>query len=97
MQTMLFIPPVVAPAVLLAIADEEERSFMTELYIGHHRLMRFTARRYLRSDADVEDVVSDALVALHGKLSTLRTLPEKPLRAYIVATVRNTALNLLIA
>lgn len=70
---------------------------MTELYLHHHRLMRYTARRYMRTSADAEDVVSDALVALHGKLATLRTLEEKPLRAYIVAAVRNTALNALVA
>lgn len=89
-------PPLMLPAVLLAIGDEEERSFMASLYISHHRLMRCTARRYLRQDADVEDVVSDALVALHGKLPTLRTLEEKALRAYIVTAVRNTALNALV-
>lgn len=89
-------PPMLLPAVLLAIGDEEERSFMASLYITHHRLMRFTARRYLQQDADVEDVVSDALVALHGKLATLRTLEEKALRAYIVTAVRNTALNALV-
>lgn len=89
--------PLMLPAVLLAIADEEERSFLAEIYMRHHRLMRYTARRYLRQEADAEDAVSDALVALHGKLPLLRTLEEKALRAYIVTTVRNTALNLCIA
>lgn len=89
--------PVVLPAVLLAIADEEERSFLAEIYMRHHRLMRYTARRYLTQEADAEDAVSDALVALHGKLPLLRTLEEKALRAYIVTTVRNMALNLCIA
>lgn len=89
--------PVVLPAVLLAIADEEERSFLAEIYMRHHRLMRYTARRYLTQEADAEDAVSDALVALHGKLPLLRTLEEKALRAYIVTTVRHTALNLCIA
>ena len=89
--------PVVLPAVLLAIADEEEHSFLAEIYMRHHRLMRYTARRYLTQEADAEDAVSDALVALHGKLPRLRTLEEKALRAYIVTTVRNMALNLCIA
>ena len=70
---------------------------MAEIYLQHHRLMRYTARRIMPVEADAEDVVSDALVALHGKIDTLRGLAEKPLRAYIVKTVRNTALNALAA
>lgn len=91
-----FFPPVMLPAVILAISSQEERTFMAELYMKHHRLMRYTARRYMHVDADVEDVVSDAVVALHGRIDTLRTLEEKALRAYIVTAVRNTALNALI-
>lgn len=92
-----FLAPAMLPAVLLAIADDEERRFMAEIYLHHHRLMRYTARKYMPVEVDAEDVVSDALVALHGKIATLRTLTDKPLRAYIVRTVRNTALNALVA
>lgn len=92
-----FLAPAMLPAVLLAIADDEERRFMAEVYLHHHRLMRYTARKYMPVEADAEDVVSDALVALHGRIDTLRLLEEKPLRAYIVRAVRNTALNALIA
>lgn len=91
-----FLAPVMLPAVLLAIADDEERRFMAEVYLHHHRLMRYTARKYMPVEADAEDVVSDALVALYGRIDTLRQLEEKPLRAYIVRTVRNTALNALV-
>lgn len=91
-----FLAPVMLPAVLLAIADDEERRFMAEVYLHHHRLMRYTARKYMPVVADAEDVVSDALVALYGRIDTLRRLEEKPLRAYIVRTVRNTALNALV-
>lgn len=91
-----FLAPVMLPAVLLAIADDEERRFMAEVYLHHHRLMRYTARKYMPVEADAEDVVSDALVALYGRIDTLRRLEEKPLRAYIVRTVRNTALNALV-
>lgn len=66
---------------------------MAEIYLHHHRLMRYTARKYIPVEADAEDVVSDALVALHGKINLLRSLEDKPLRAYIVKAVRNTALN----
>lgn len=91
-----FLAPMMLPAVLLAIADDEERRFMAEVYLHHHRLMRYTARKYMPVEADAEDVVSDALVALYGRIDTLRRLEEKPLRAYIVRTVRNTALNALV-
>lgn len=69
---------------------------MTDLYVRHHRLMLYTAQRYVRQPADAEDAVSDSLVALHRKVGILRGLDEAALRAYIVRTVRNTALNLCI-
>lgn len=86
--------PLMIPALILSLQNDAERRFMTDLFVRHHRLMLFTAQRYLPQRADAEDAVSDSLVALHRHCDTLRTLEEPALKAYIVRTVRNTALNL---
>lgn len=43
--------------------------------------------------AAVEDIVSDSLVALMEKIDLLRTLTEEQERAYVLAVVRNTAMD----
>ena len=50
----------------------------------------------IRDSADsaaVEDIVSDSLVALMEKIDLLRTLTEEQERAYVLAVVRNTAMD----
>ncbi len=76
-----------------ALADENDRAFMEAVYEEHHALMYAQALLVLRARERAEDAVSDSLIALMKKISLLRTLPRNKLRAYIVTTVRNTALT----
>ena len=81
------------PFVFLLIRDESDRQFMEELYTQYHRLLYAQALRVLRSRQAAEDAVSEALVQLIKKTELLRSLECNKLRAYIVITVRHTAIN----
>lgn len=85
---MLFIPP-----VILALESDVDRAFMTDVYHQYRALMLKTAWVYTTNRADVEDIVSDSCAALIVKIQTIRDLERSVLRAYIVTTVRNTAID----
>lgn len=85
----------IIPFCLLTISDDEERDFITALYLQNYHLMLSIARHYTQEKPLIEDIVSDSLVALHGQVATLRGLSQDMLRVYIITTVRNTTINLI--
>ena len=82
-------------AAMAALPDADDRAFMQRLWQDYRRYMFFTARRYARDDAVLEDIVSESLMRLMEKLDTLRGLNEIRLQAYIRNTVRSQAVNAL--
>ena len=82
-------------AAMAALPDVDDRAFMQRLWQDYRRYMFFTARRYARDDAVLEDIVSESLMRLMEKLDTLRGLNEIRLQAYIRNTVRSQAVNAL--
>lgn len=83
----------IIPTVILAIESDSDRAYMTLLYQQHRALMLKTAWEFTRERADVEDIVSDSCASLIEKMDTVRHLERNVLRAYIVTTVRNTAID----
>ena len=83
------------PLVLLLIENEDDRVFLERVYTEYHRLMYAQALRVLKQPQAAEDAVSDSLLALTKKISLLRTLERNKLRAYVVITVKHTAVSLL--
>lgn len=81
------------PLVLMTIENDEDRQFMEDLYLTYHSLLYGVALRVTRSDDAAQDAVSDSLVALMKKIPLLRSLESNKLRAYIVITVRHTAIT----
>ena len=81
------------PLLLLVIEDDSDRAFMEKLYADHGRLMYHQARLICRNDADAQDTVSDALLALIKKISLLRDMPCNKLKAYTVITVKHLAID----
>lgn len=73
--------------------DENDRTFMKELYIQYRRLMYSTARLYISNSHDCEDIVQDSVESLCKKIQKLRGLPKCALPMYISYTVKHTALN----
>lgn len=81
--------------LLLAVQTDEDRDFMEQLFVDFQRLMYAQALMITHSRAVAEDVVSDSLVALIKKINIIRPMQRNILRAYVVITVRNTALNVI--
>lgn len=68
---------------------------MEQLYLDHHPMMYRAAVRVLRHPQDAEDVISDTFLSLCKKIPLLRSMDCNKLRAYLVISIRNTAINLL--
>lgn len=78
---------------LSLVEDEDDAAFMTALYQAHYRLMYAQALRVLRNPEDAQDAVSQAVIRLIKKIHLLRGLSCNKQEAYLVITVRNTAIN----
>ena len=74
--------------------DPSDRQFIEELYHQYNRLMYRKALDNLADPQDVDDLVQDCLERLIKQVGTLRKLSGCTLTAYIVYTVRNTAINM---
>lgn len=80
---------------LMALSDRpDDAAFMEELYRTHYRLLYGKALQIMRHAADAEDVVSESFLQLIRRIDTLRSLESNKLRAYLVITVKHTAINL---
>lgn len=82
-----------SPAGVALIASEADRNYMAWLFVQHHRLMISTARKCTNDPDAVEDVVSDSLLSLIRRIAHLRALDPAALRAYVVASVRSSAID----
>lgn len=71
----------------------DDQSYFTDIYLQYEPIMYATARKYIKDANYIEDIVQDSVEKLIKKTSTLRRLNSCTLTAYIVYTVRNTALN----
>lgn len=81
------------PIILSTMDDSGDREFMHKLYVDNENLFFSTALKVVPNLHDAEEVVQESLVKLIGKVATLQRLERCALIAYVVSTVRNTALN----
>jgi RNA polymerase sigma-70 factor (ECF subfamily) len=79
--------------VFLAIESATDREFLESLYRTYRNMLFHIAKGYVHEDGAAEDVVQDAFVKLIPKIPLLRSFDRCRLRAYLVATVRNTAIT----
>ena len=78
---------------ILRMDDETDRAFMERLYRETHRLMYWTAYKVMGANCDLDDVVADACISLIRKIHVIREMDGNILRAYVISTVKNTALS----
>ena len=83
----------IIPVSILAIESDSDRAYMTMIYKQHRALMFKTAWKYVHERPDVEDIVSESCTSLIRKINVIRQLEQNALSAYIVTTVRNTAID----
>jgi RNA polymerase sigma-70 factor (ECF subfamily) len=84
----------VLPLAILLIENDEDRQFLTDLYLQNRQLMVKVASQFFRGNqAELEDAVSGAVERLCKKCDTLRQVECNKRPAYIVSTVRNVCLS----
>lgn len=83
------------PFVILAIEDDEDRAFMTEVYLQYERLIWSEIRKFLKDEHDPEGVFQDCLVKLVRHVKKLRGLERENLINYIITVAKNTCRDVL--
>jgi RNA polymerase sigma-70 factor (ECF subfamily) len=79
--------------VIMAIPDEEEKAFMQDVYTEYHPMMFSIVKKVSSISMEYEDIVNEVFCVLIKKIPLLRTFPCYKLRAYIVSTCKNVAIN----
>ena len=81
------------PLVIMAIEDEDDKAFMTWLYLQYRRLIYSEVRKITGNTDEVEDLLQSVVEKLIEKLSLLRGMEQNKLVNYIISTAKNTAYN----
>ena len=81
------------PAIIMAIENDDDREFMSALYINLYPLMKTTAYTIVKDTATAEDLAQDAIAKLIDKIDTLRSLDERRQASYVISTVTNISKN----
>ena len=81
------------PIIILSIENDDDRDFISSLYLELHPLMKSTALHIVKDINIAEDVIQDSLVSIIRKIDTIRSLERRKLTAYVVRTVQNKAFN----
>lgn len=81
------------PYCILVIEDENDREFMTSLYINYKNLMFVTIHKIVKDVDDAEDLMQDVLEKLIDKIALLRSRNRDQLVNYIISACKYSALN----
>lgn len=81
------------PLMIMAIEDENDKAFITWLYLQYRRLIYSEIRKVVGDGDEAEDLLQSVVEKLIGKLPLLREMERDKLVNYIISTARNTAYN----
>lgn len=81
------------PLVIMAIEDEDDKAFMTWLYLQYRRLIYSEIRKIIGDSDEAEDLLQTVVEKLIEKLSLLRGMERDKLVNYIISAAKNTAYN----
>lgn len=81
------------PVIIMDMPQGEEHDYIEEVYRKYSRFMFAAAWKYCSSRQGVEEIVSDSCLSFIRNIETMRSLHENSLKAYIVTTIKNTAIN----
>ena len=86
----------VMPMAILMVENEEDRLFLEGLYLKYRNLIYAIALEYFEGeDVDLDDAVSNAIERICRYCSTIKGLPERAQKAYIVSVSENVCRDLL--
>jgi len=80
---------------ILSIENEDDKVFMSNIYINYYGLMYKNALGYVKEKHDAEEIVHDAFIKLIKKISLLKTFKCHTLASYIVFTIKSTSVDYL--
>lgn len=83
------------PCCILIIEDENDRTFMSELYLQYNRLMYSVIYKIIHDPWTTEDLVQTTLEKLIGNVQKLRGKDREHLVNYVITSCRNCALSYL--
>ena len=84
----------VLPLSILLIENDEDRQFLTDIYLQYKPLMYKAAYPFFNNNiSEVDDAVSSAILKLCKKCDTLKKVDCNKRASYIVSTVRNVCLS----
>ena len=81
------------PLIIMAIEDEDDKAFMTWLYLQYRCLIYSEVRKIVGNTDEVEDLLQSVVEKLIEKLPLLRGMEQSRLVNYIISTAKNTAYN----
>ena len=83
------------PYCILVIEDDDDRTFMEQLFVDYHRLMYHEIFKLVHDQWAAEDVMQSTLVRLIDKIPELRLKDRGHLVNYIITASKNQARNYL--
>jgi len=82
--------------IIFAIANienDEDRSFIAELYNNHCELMKSVAFGYVENGYDAEEIVQIAFLKLINKVSLLKSLEHYQLSVYVISAIKTASVD----
>lgn len=81
------------PLVILRMEDENDRQFVTDLYLKYRLNMYYTAWRIVKDPHIAEDMVQESCIAIINNLEKIKAVEVCRRRSYIVSMVKNISIN----
>lgn len=79
--------------MLLGIKNEEERRFITQIYLDYRKLMYAVAMEIVRDSGIAEDMISASLIEMMEQIDALQKINCCNLTSYVASIVRNNSLD----
>lgn len=79
--------------LIAGMENDFERVFMENIYKKFNSEMKYKALSIVGNENDAEEIVQESFIKLIRKVDTLMRIDEMKLPAYLIITVKNTAIN----
>ena len=81
------------PIAILSIEDDDDRTFVIQLYMDYRWFMYNIAYEIIQDSQIAEDIVSQAVCELIDALADIRRINSCKLKSYIALLVRNDSID----
>lgn len=81
------------PLMILAIENDDDRAFITQIYLKYRKLMYAVAIDIVRDPQIAEDMVAAAITEMIEGIDILRIIKSCRMRSYIASIVRNDSID----